>query len=156
MATASLCQLCCPRSSHQIPGTSVAMTPFPGGWMMVVMDKLSNDFETLHYRLSSLPGSVFGDMLAKLKEFHAAGYVHGDLRDVNIMVSKSDKKRFMIMHFDWAGKRGEARYPDLVDHKGTKRPAGARFRKEILAHHDLFMLEYINRARIIRSTYQDV
>ncbi|KAG8213488.1 hypothetical protein J3R82DRAFT_12027 [Butyriboletus roseoflavus] len=119
----------------------------PGGWMMVAMDRLSDDFETLSHRISSLPGSVFDDMLAKLEKFHAAGYVHGDLRDVNIMVSKSDEKRFMIMNFDWAGHKGEARYPDLVSHKGIKRPVDAQFRKEILADHDLFMLDYITRTR---------
>jgi len=50
--------------------------------------------------------------MAKLQElmdsFHRKGFVHGDLRDVNI-ICKNDS--VMLIDFDWGGKEGEASYP---------------------------------------------
>ncbi|KAH0828842.1 hypothetical protein J3R83DRAFT_3312 [Lanmaoa asiatica] len=48
-------------------------------------------------------------MEEKLKAFHHAGFVHGDIRDVNIVVSKTDVTRFMFVDFDWSGRKGEVR-----------------------------------------------
>jgi len=39
---------------------------------------------------------------------HNAGYVHGDLRGPNILITAQGLK---IIDFDWCGKKGEARYP---------------------------------------------
>jgi hypothetical protein len=44
---------------------------------------------------------------------HQRGFVHGDLRDVNIL---SDGGRFLIVDFDWGGKIGEAQYPNRSLH----------------------------------------
>jgi serine/threonine protein kinase len=117
-----------------------------GGWFMVVMDMLPDDFETLSVR-EKLPSSVFDDIRAKLKKFHEAGFVHGDIRDTNIMVSKSNARKFKIIDFDWAGKRGEARYPAGVNYVDIERPLEARDGKEILADHDLAMLKCIRRLK---------
>ena len=110
---------------------------------MVVMDQLSDDFETLDDHTSPLSTSIFNDMSTKLDQFHAGGYVHGDICAVNIMVSKSDKKQFMIIGFDWAGEQGTAWYPAYVNHDGITRPAGGQFGEEILTDHDSFMLKHI-------------
>ena len=52
------------------------------------------------------------DGLRKLvAEFHAEGYVHGDLRGANIL---ADQTNFcQLIDFDWGGKCGEAKYPTL-------------------------------------------
>lgn len=116
-----------------------------GGWFMVVMDMLPVDFQMLNARRKPFPSSVFADIAAKLRLFHEAGYVHGDIRDANTMVSKSDETRFMIIDFDWAGRTKEARYPIRVNYTDIVRPPGARDGKEILPEHDLEMLDHMAR-----------
>ncbi|KAH7918659.1 hypothetical protein BV22DRAFT_1024235 [Leucogyrophana mollusca] len=118
-----------------------------GGWSMVVMDRLPDELETLSARNKPLPSSVFADISAKLELFHKAGFVHGDIRDTNIMLSKSDETRFMIVDFEWAGRTGEARYPSCVNYIDIKRPPEARDGKEILADHDIAMLRWIPRLK---------
>lgn len=49
-------------------------------------------------------------------EFHSEGLVHGDLRDVNLLIPESDKTKVIIIDFDWGGKAGEVRYPDVCLH----------------------------------------
>lgn len=117
---------------------------------MVVMDMLADDFEMLSAHEKPLPSFVFADIFAKLGSFHSAGFVHGDIRDTNIMVSKSDETRFMIVDFDWAGRTQEARYPVGVNYIDIERPQEARDGNEILPDHDVVMLEGIAR-RITRS-----
>lgn len=49
------------------------------------------------------------DELSTLMEaFHDAGYLHGDLRDPNILC---DGDRMVLIDFDWGGVAGEAKYP---------------------------------------------
>jgi len=82
----------------------LACEKLAGNWLMVVMSALSNYSMLYHCRgRNHLPRSLFVDMSKQLKNFHSAGFVHGDIRDTNIMVSP-DRKKFMIIDFDWAGK----------------------------------------------------
>ena len=46
------------------------------------------------------------DVVAK---FHAAGFVHGDLRDANIIVGEDGRVR--LIDFDWGGKDEQVKYP---------------------------------------------
>ncbi|KAH7907994.1 hypothetical protein BJ138DRAFT_1103866 [Hygrophoropsis aurantiaca] len=65
----------------------------------------------------------------KLVKMHEAGYVHGDVRDANIMVSKNDEDEacFMLINFSGAGKIGEARYRYRIpsEEDDVWRPDGA-------------------------------
>jgi len=112
-----------------------------GGWFMVVMDKLPEEFEMLHAHKERLPLSVFDDITAKLGSFHDTGYVHGDICDTNIMVSKSDEKRFMIIDFDWAGKIGKMKYSACVNRIDIRRPSDVCDGKRILKDRDVAMLK---------------
>ncbi|KAH7917447.1 hypothetical protein BV22DRAFT_1026316, partial [Leucogyrophana mollusca] len=114
-----------------------------GGWSMVVMDRLPDEFETLSARNKPLPSSVFADISAKLELFHKAGFVHGDIRDTDIMLSGLGETRFTIVDFDWARRAREARYPPRVKHIDIKRPPEARDGKEILTDHGMAMLGWI-------------
>ncbi|KAH7918819.1 hypothetical protein BV22DRAFT_1075898 [Leucogyrophana mollusca] len=113
----------------------------PGGWLMVVMDALRAD-DYLDFR-GSEPSSV---LLAGIKEtltrLHDAGYVHGDVRNKNIMVSKHDNMRFMLVDFDLAGKIGEVRYPMHLNRE-LWWPEGAVDYALISADHDIAMLRHI-------------
>ncbi|KAI6030345.1 hypothetical protein EDC04DRAFT_2880451 [Pisolithus marmoratus] len=124
--------------------TSVGCAPalrgfekIPGGWFMIVMDVLSNDYETLENQQVSVPTKSL--IRTKLAEFHKEGFVHGDIRDTNIMVSKSDNTQFRIIDFDWAGIAGEVKYPAFLNPE-VWRPEGASDGKPILAEHDDAML----------------
>jgi serine/threonine protein kinase len=39
-----------------------------------------------------------------LKALHDKGYLHGDIRTVNLVVAKNDEAKFRLIDFDWAGK----------------------------------------------------
>ncbi|KAI9574360.1 hypothetical protein HD554DRAFT_2201417 [Boletus coccyginus] len=51
----------------------------------------------------------------KLAKFHEAGFVHGYIRDMNIMIFKLNQKDFKIVDFDWAGRANEVTYPPCVN-----------------------------------------
>ncbi|KAH8927924.1 hypothetical protein BT69DRAFT_1307409 [Atractiella rhizophila] len=118
----------------------------PGGWMMVVMDRLVADEYVELY--DATPTSSLIDMIeGKLTELHQRNYVHGDVRETNILVSRHEKE-FMLVDFDWAGKIGEARYPMNVNRgPGLWRPDGAKDGELILPNHDMEMLGCIRRGR---------
>lgn len=85
----------------------------PGGWHAVTMEYIEHapslDDAVTRWGAESMKYAVDG--LRKLvAEFHAAGYVHGDLRGANIL---ADQTNFWLIDFDWGGKRGEAKYPSL-------------------------------------------
>ncbi|KAI6146435.1 hypothetical protein BKA82DRAFT_4160336, partial [Pisolithus tinctorius] len=110
-----------------------------GGWYMVVMDSLDGykDLCDVHP-----PPLVFERIRTHLDELHQHGYVHGDVRSMNIMVLESDMTEFMFVDFDWAGKIGEVRYPLNVNRE-IWRPSGVFDGALIEAEHDLAMLEQI-------------
>jgi serine/threonine protein kinase len=116
-----------------------------GGWIMVVMDTLSpREFRTLtKAREELLPLRLFDAILGALESLHEAGFVHGDIRDTNIMVSMNNQD-FRIIDFDWAGTIGQARYPMNVNRgPGLWRPDDAVDRAPITTKHDIAMLDYI-------------
>lgn len=122
-----------------------------GGWIMVVFDALIG-FETLHEHTKKqpLPDTVFGDITRTLERFHSLGFVHGDIRDVNIMVSKSEEPmKFMFVDFDWSGKVADVvRYPSCVNTRSIVRPKDALRGKRITQAHDIFMLNQLKSAPI--------
>jgi len=114
----------------------------PGGWLMIVMDKLPNEYTTLSG--STLSSPLINEIRKHIGLLHQRGYVHGDIRNSNIMVPRSDRMKFMLIDFEWAGKNGEVRYPMNVN-KGPMlwRPDGAVDGALILPEHDIDMLDHI-------------
>ncbi|KIJ13799.1 hypothetical protein PAXINDRAFT_170116 [Paxillus involutus ATCC 200175] len=118
----------------------------PGGWFMVVMDKLVG-YKSLadlsDSAESHLPESVFEAISEQLKQLHLGGFVHGDIRDTNIMLKEDNQQQFMIIDFDWAGKIDEVRYPPYVNGRDIWRPEDAYDGELIQAGHDKAMLNRI-------------
>ncbi|KAH0834040.1 hypothetical protein J3R83DRAFT_11293 [Lanmaoa asiatica] len=116
----------------------------PGGWFMVVMDELVG-YKSLDDWTDRLPKPAFEEIRNQLNRLHNGDFVHGDVRDVNIMVREGTSMtlQFMIIDFDWAGKINVARYPPYVNRKGIDRPDDAIDGELILAAHDHWMLENI-------------
>src|SRR5258706_13244737 len=69
---------------------------------------------------------------------HLAGYVHGDVRDANILVDKEGQAQ--LIDFDWSEQAGTARQPSLVNPQ-AKRVAGGEPGHLIKTQHDTDMLE---------------
>jgi serine/threonine protein kinase len=104
------------------------------------MDAIDEDYEELSQRPDALP--IADEIKAKIISLHQAGFVHGDIRDTNIMVRKDGKAGFMLVDFDWAGEIGVVRYPMNVN-RGPDlwRPEGALDGELITADDDMQMLE---------------
>lgn len=111
---------------------------------MVVMDQIDDSFVTLCNSKAGLSVDLRDLVLEKTARLHQAGYVHGDLRDTNLMVRENGQSGFMLMDFDWAGKIGEVCYPMNVNtDPELGRPAGAYDGELIRADHDIHMLQNI-------------
>ncbi|KAL4063596.1 hypothetical protein V8B97DRAFT_1990688 [Scleroderma yunnanense] len=116
-----------------------AVERIPGKWFMIVMDKLSDEYVTLS--VSTPSTSVINNIRNVLELLHSKGYVLGNVRNTNIMVSKS---KSMLVDFELAGKIDEVRYPTNMN-KGLDFwwPEGAVCGDLIMAEHDVRMLNYI-------------
>ena len=134
-----------------------AVVDLPDDWKMVVMDDISAEYE----RLPPSPDYLFGEQVQQaLSRLHAEGYVHGDVRDVNIMVKKArySEKEFQVMlvDFDWAGKEGETRYPSNLNRETVRGPEGAENGNLIKFEHDWKMLRFIFKALDIEQLADEV
>ncbi|CAG8487826.1 3297_t:CDS:2 [Paraglomus brasilianum] len=118
-----------------------AFNNLPGGWNIVVMEYLA-EYQSLYYILKNdrkNQKKLVQKAKAAARLMHKGGYVHGDFRTSNIMVS-NDMEDMKIVDFDWSGRVGEALYPyfmsqDVPWHKDVD--CG----KPIIVEHDLDLLK---------------
>ncbi|KZT09106.1 uncharacterized protein LAESUDRAFT_748334 [Laetiporus sulphureus 93-53] len=80
----------------------------PGGWFIVAMELVKGELLCIRdtYRSEWKAG-----LEGVVNQFHDAGMVHGDLRDVNLLISDTNETKAIILDFDWGGKAGEVYYP---------------------------------------------
>ncbi|KAG1849202.1 hypothetical protein F4604DRAFT_95669 [Suillus subluteus] len=118
----------------------------PGGWYMILMEMLTEDYCFLWELPAPYPHH---DAIATgLRSLHQEGYVHGDIRNVNIMVKRDRSPGFKLIDFDWSGIIGQVRYPmNVFRGKHLWRPDGAEDGRLILAEHDIQMLHAMFRDR---------
>jgi len=111
----------------------------PGGWYMVVMEMITDDYCCLGEL--SAPYARHEDLATALQSLHQQRRVHGDIRNTNIMVKRDGSPGFKLVDFDWSGTIGQIRYPMNV-YRGKRlwRPDGAEDGQLILAEHDIQML----------------
>mmetsp|Transcript_16732 Transcript_16732/g.33460 ORF Transcript_16732/g.33460 Transcript_16732/m.33460 type:complete len:462 (-) Transcript_16732:114-1499(-) len=76
------------------------------------------------------------DLVATIKQMHADGYVHGDIRLPNVAFTGN---RAVLLDFDWSGRDGEVRFPSRLNPEVY--PATFRPNRAIKQAHDLIMLE---------------
>ncbi|KAG6374274.1 hypothetical protein JVT61DRAFT_4296 [Boletus reticuloceps] len=118
------------------------MKNLPGGWIMIVVDALL-EFETVYNQKEPLSSTLFAKMQETLADFHNHGFVHGDIRDVNIMVPKENNDEFRFINLDWSGLLGLAQYPARINTLTIKWPPNIISRRFIAPSDDLFMLNAI-------------
>ncbi|ESK86345.1 hypothetical protein Moror_5052 [Moniliophthora roreri MCA 2997] len=120
----------------------------PGGWIAILMEKSS--YALLHDLL--LPKENQERVRYKVTEIvqklHSEGLVHGDIRDVNLLVDNDSllsggDVRVHFIDFDWAGLAGEAKYPIGVNTISMKRPVGVEDGGTITEEHDKEMVSYL-------------
>jgi serine/threonine protein kinase len=125
-----------------------AVEKLPGGWMMVVTEFLGDE-AYVPPNSSEVETVVLKENLnAAVDILHQKNFVHGDIRDSNMMVkvdwdTTKDAGNVMLLDFDWAGPVGRTEYPPNVNYKDIKRPKDARDGNLITKEHDLEMIGYI-------------
>lgn len=81
----------------------------PGGWFVIAMDCISPlKYPSESPKLESLFVNWKEELQKLVQSFHDAGFVHGDLREPNILC---DGDKLKLIDYDWGGVVGEARYP---------------------------------------------
>jgi RIO-like serine/threonine protein kinase len=105
---------------------------------MVTMDVVGDGYRC--FDGASRGDRLYEEMREKLAGLHQAGFVHGDVRDTNVMVLQGSPG-FMLVDFDWAGQIGEVQYPMNVNRgPDLVRPDGAYDGELIMADDDMEML----------------
>ena len=118
-----------------------AVVGLPGGWLMVVMDYLDpNTFKHVSAYDTGLKLAVH----KAVGVLHDRGFVHGDLRDCNMMCTKVNGAwSALLLDFDWSGKHGEVRYPGGINRTTVYRPIEVQGGVLIRMEHDRAMIEHI-------------
>lgn len=122
-------------------------------WQMVVMEKLADDYQELQSSARQLLDQAKGIVYNQLKEwltaFHDGGFVFGDLRPPNVMVSAkaiaAGHKGVRLVDFDWAGKQGDCKYPPFLNREDICWHPDVRVNALVMSNHDEFMLNGIRR-----------
>lgn len=108
-----------------------------GGWFMVVMEYLQ-DF---HF-WNNEPKAAQDKLREFISDYHRHGFVHGDIRKPNVLVSNSDSTDFKLIDFDWAGQQGHVHYPARLNPQ-IQWPKGVVEHALIEFEHDVKMVDYL-------------
>ncbi|KAG8885629.1 hypothetical protein FRB99_004453 [Tulasnella sp. 403] len=82
----------------------------PGDWTVVVMEYITNPFKLFSDLSDDERATLEPAIENAVSQMHRAGYVHGDLRRVNVL-GDPDTKNIKIVDWDWAGLNREVTYP---------------------------------------------
>jgi len=116
-------------------------------WTAVIMDK--STYQRLYgLRLSDAEQeTVRRKVRSVVQTLHQGGFVHGDIRDTNILIDlgslASEDVAIHFIDFDWAGRLGEAKYPIEVNKTTMRRPVDVEGGGLITKEHDLEMVSYL-------------
>lgn len=114
--------------------------PSYGDLRMVVMEYVKGRTFDKALERNEVPSRFKSDLLQAIKQLHNAGYVFGDLREPNVMVTPQATPTVQLIDFDWTGKEGEVKYPRSIS-GSIEWPQGAGMLELIRKEHDLEMLD---------------
>ena len=115
---------------------------------MVVMEYLDpQTYRVLRPEDGSNP-RLIAEIRGVVRVLHDGGFVHGDLRDVNMMTrhqwtAGENARNVFLLHFDWAGAEGATKYPPHLNTQTVTRHEGAKDGALITQEHDWAMVDYI-------------
>ncbi|KAK7012535.1 hypothetical protein R3P38DRAFT_2724314 [Favolaschia claudopus] len=110
-------------------------------WWMVVMEDVGDDYTTLadfKEKGYAVEAHILEAVREALSSLHGAGYVHGDIRDVNVLVRSGTgdgRPQIFLVDWDWSGPVGQVRYPTTLN-SAVIRPEGAVAGAMIEVSHD--------------------
>lgn len=111
-----------------------------GGWHMVVMEYMTG-YQTLQ---EIRPDVEIRDKVKNaIEKLHSRGYVHGDIRKVNVMARREHSESLLhvvLIDWDWAGRDGMVNYPISINPEIPRHPDAMGLRS-IKKEHDVFMVE---------------
>ena len=110
-------------------------------WKMVIMGALDEEYKP--FDKDNLPADGREHIRARLVKLHQANLVHGDVRDVNIMVRKDGKLGVMLIDFDWSGIIGQVCYPININKMDLWQPDDVSDGLLIKSDHDIAMFDHI-------------
>ena len=133
--------------------------------LSLIMLSSDNRYQCLCYTYikgTSRPKNIrqFAEILKALHKIHQAGYVHGDMRDVNLLFGET-KDEAWIIDFDHAGIEGSC-YPEdynpghLVYYEIEERHTTARPRLPRMKEHDRYALHVIMTKISVASRYTNI
>lgn len=114
----------------------IALEQLTDGWLMVVMEYVDG---CLGDAATEKPFTALRNAVHTL---HEAGFVHGDLRPNNIILT-SDSVRIIDFEWPWAGVAEQAVHPFLMNHTDVKWPEGARDGQPIKQDHDMWWVDLL-------------
>jgi len=106
---------------------------------MVVMEYVDGDtFAVAKQKMSEESVKTVRSTIRRaLHLLHSHGLVFGDLRPLNVMITKDGKVK--LIDFNWAGEEGQATYPSLIS-PVIAWPEGVKALAVMRSEHDLDML----------------
>ncbi|KAJ4455601.1 hypothetical protein PAPYR_9408 [Paratrimastix pyriformis] len=84
--------------------------------VLVIMEDLT-DFRPWYALDPDLRLALAGPLKDAVARLHAEGWVHGDLRDINVGATMAPAPRLVIIDYDWSGPVGVATYPLFLNHE---------------------------------------
>ena len=126
------------------------------GWYMAVMEYLDPDtYRVLGPEDGSDP-RVMTEIRRVVKVLHTGGFVHGDIRDINMMTrrhwrTEENAQNIFLLDFDWAGPNGATRYPRNLNRRTVKRHVGAEDGAVITEDHDWTMVDHIFDSTVVTA-----
>jgi hypothetical protein len=118
------------------------------GWRMAVMEYLDPQTYRVLWPDDRSNTELKAEIWKVVNVLHKGRFVHGDIRDVNMMTRhewKTEEKaqNVFLLDFDWAGLDGVAKYPPNLNMETVKRHEGAKDGAVITQEHDRFMVNCI-------------
>lgn len=113
----------------------------PGGWFAVAMEKVDT-VELEKVSCSSELNTWKKEIRNLVDDFHAHGLVHGDLRLENfIFAASGNRRKMLLVDFDWGGKAGEVEFPFKLLPPGLQREGDGRVFAETFRALDMEVAE---------------
>ncbi len=107
-----------------------------GGWFMIVMEYLDG-YQTIPKNPSV---QVQQQIYTAMQKMHQRGYIHGDLRDLNILTETTNgNTKVIFIDYDWADKDEKATYPSFLNLE-IPRHHNVSSGGHIMREHDEFMV----------------
>lgn len=87
---------------------------------------------------------AFIEIQRGLNSLHAHGFVHGDFRPNNILVSTTIPHKIWFIDFDFSGKIEDATYPPFLNMIDIRWAEGVKYGMSLKPEHDLHWLRKMN------------